>query len=303
MLKRTVPIEYVSRSPYRPIAPLPSPDALAAFVTDPHYAPPVVRDAPARHGLFELLLGEATWRLLQAAGHHTIDVRVLANVDDDLAKTISGSDARSDGATPAQSAAPARPARGRDACASRLAIGAAINALIADGDMRLNAAAARFGLSATEAAHYRRVLTLPEAVLALGRGGHLSFGQLRALARIAEHEARAIQLAREIVGAARGTRYRRASSMTVRQIEQRVAQILSDLRGSAPRRDGATRISTGDTPENRIEERRLTEACGHTCTIRYDPKSTTGWISIRFCDLDDYEAVADLIAPRPHEFD
>lgn len=308
MLKRNVPIELVLRSPYRPVSPPAPPREVAAFLRQGRrYDPLVVREA-VQPGAYELLIGESTWRLLQAAGIHTADVRVVQGVDDELAKSMSRSDAQADAPGPAETDAPLTSMPGMGSCAAKLSIAEALLALVEDGDMRPTTAAARFGLSASEAAHYRRVLTLPDAVLAHGRRGELSFGQLRALSRIAAHGERVKRLAEEIVHAERGGRYRRASSVTVRQVERRVEQVLAEVQGQTPHasRHAKTpdaRAAPSGAPDNRVEEQRLTESCGHVCKIRFDAKSSSGWLSIRFCDLDEYDLVAGIVAPQPTFFD
>lgn len=308
MLKPHVPIELVLRSPYRPVSPPVHPREVAAFLHQGRrYDPMVVRETE-RQGTYELLIGESTWRLLQAAGIHTADVCLMQGVDDDLAKIMARSDAQADAPGGGGSDAPLTKMPGMGSCAAKLSIAEAILALTEEGEMRLTAAAGRFGLSATEAAHYRRVLTLPDAVLAHGRRGDLSFGQLRALSRLAAHGERVKRLAEEIVRAERGSRYRRASSMTVRRIEQRVQQVLAEVQGQMPpssrhAKPPDTESNPSGAPDNRVEEQRLTESCGHVCKIHFDAKSTSGWLSIRFCDLEEYDLVAGIIAPQAPYFD
>ena len=313
-----VPIDLVVRSPYRSVAPSPSESDLEQFrKNDPE--PCIVRKIP--DGRFEILVGEAAWRLVQAASLHTIKVRILEGVDDRAAANLAKKDAVSDQVLLTSAFAHLNLENRERNCAEKLLVARQIEAACSEPGTSRSAAGKRFGLSPSEVSHYLRVLKLPEAVRNYGMSGQMSFAQLRALSRISNIPSKVEEIALQIVKAARGLRYRRASSVTVRDIERLVdAVIHSDSAGQGADEDekeGASQTLNTDASQTSglqaeyvrgdsnicAAERKLTDSCGHRVEIDFDPRTKSGWLRIRFGNLDEYEAVSDLIAPTYEDFE
>lgn len=300
-----VPIEHIYRSPHRPLAPTPDPAALAAWLDNP-----ALRDRvlvrPRRLGGYELLVGEFSWRLAQAAQFDTLSARVLKPVDDGLAQQLAALDAYQDTARlPGTTVGAGHlPWCGR----AKLAIARAIRVLRQEQRWSLTAAAELFGLSRAEGAHYLRVLTLPVPVLDLIEQGALSFGQARALARLTAWPERARVLAQK-VAALPGTPARtRRRPYSVREVERLVAEILrreetaahdadagiGTRAGLTGRMAGQVKHASGDLLR---AERLLTERCGFPVQIDFDLHSGQGRIMVRFASLDEFQTIAELLAP------
>lgn len=302
---RVIPIEHVYRSPYRSIAPAPGLCALAAWL-DNDDPGGVVLVRPRVPNGYELLLGEFAWRLAQAARHETLSARVLEHADDGLAQQLAALDAQQDAERFPDAAAPAGdlPWCGR----AKMAMARAIRVLRTEQQWSLSAAAGLFGLSRAEGAHYVRVLTLPVPVLELVDQGALSFGQARALARIAPWPEHARLLAHK-VAARPGTPARaRRRPHSVREVERLVAATLRQLEGvdqdrgaevrvPASRASAAVRPSRTASQDLARTERILTECCGFPVQIDFDPRSLRGRLILRFASLDEFQALAERLVP------
>lgn len=139
---------------------------------------------PQRLGGYELLVGELTKRLAQATRCDTLSVRVLEPVNEEIAQQLAALDAHQDAKrlTGAAVGAEHLPWCSR----AKMMSARSIRMLRKEQNWSLTADAELFGLSRAEGAHYLRVLTLPSPVLDLIDQGALSFGQARALARLAK---------------------------------------------------------------------------------------------------------------------
>lgn len=300
-----VPIEHIYRSPHRSLAPTPDPAALAAWLNNP-----ALRDRvlvrPRQPGGYELLVGEFSWRLAQAARFDTLPARVLQPVDDGLAQQLAALDADQDTARlPGTTVGAGHlPWCGR----AKLAIARAMRVLRAEQRWSLTAAAELFGLSRAEGAHYLRVLTLPAPVLDLIEQGALSFGQARALSRLTAWPERARVLAHK-VAALPGTPARaRRRPYSVREVERLVAEILrreeavaqagdagiGKCAGLTGRMAGQVKHASGDLGRT---ERLLTERCGFPVQIDFDPRTGHGRVMVRFASVDEFQTVAELLVP------
>lgn len=282
-----LPIDLILRSPYRAVAPAPSATEVARFLDEPEdYAPVFVRRLSGDR--YELLAGEFVWRLAQAAGLHTLLVRVLDGIDNEDAAVLARMDATSETAKLLEG--------GVGACAQKLLLAARIKAELSDTGDTQEEVGRRYGLSQGEVSYHLRVLRLPEEVLRLGRSGELSFSQLRRLSRLPPGRAAdALELAHQVVNASRGTRYRRASSVTVEELDRRVSVALGDGGQAAvgPQTAGSRRKD----PDIERQERALTDRCGHEVEIDFDPQTASGWVRVRYNSLDEFDLVSDLIAP------
>ncbi|WP_295447562.1 hypothetical protein [uncultured Thiodictyon sp.] len=303
--ERKIPVEQVHRSPYRPVALVPGPSAIAAWLLNPDaHNNVLVRRRPK--GGYELLVGEFDWRLAQAARCDTIRVKVLDRADDGLARQLATLDADQDlkHLPHAATHEGVLPWSG----AGKLVIARAIQLLNKEKGWSLTESARLFGLSRTEGAHYVRVLTLPSKVLDLLAKGSLSFGQARALSRLSAWPTTALLLATK-VAALPGTPARaRRRVCSVREVERRVSKAIlqleqdnwngeSDVGKKAKERDahsGSTDRASGDL---RRAEMLLTDHCGFPVRIEFDAKSHTGRLVLRFASVDEFHVLADLLAP------
>jgi len=302
---RVIPIEQVYRSPFRAIAPAPGPSALAAWLEDGAPRDGVLVRPRIPNG-YELLLGEFTWRLAQAARRETLSARILEHADDGLAQQLAALDAQQDTQRlpDAIAAAGHLPWCGQ----AKMAMAHAIRVLRTERHWSLTAAAALFGLSRAEGAHYVRVLTLPAPVLELVEQGALSFGQARALARLAPWPEHARLLAHK-VAARPGTPARaRRRPHSVREVERLVAETMLQLEGvdtnqgagegvPASRARAGTGHSRYAAQDLARTERILTEGCGFPVQIDFDPRSLRGRLILRFASLDEFQTLADRLVP------
>lgn len=292
----SVPIDLVVRSPYRTVAPSPNASDIERFQQNDQ-EPILVRIIPESR--YEILVGEAIWRAAQAVGLHTISVRIMDDVDDTVAASLAAKDAISDSAGSGSTLSRAYTEPRAVNCGGKLLIARQIESACQLPGTSKSAVAQQFGMSLSEVSHYLRVLRLPERIRNYGLSGQLSFGQLRALSRLAHKPDRAEALARKIIQAARGTRYRRSSSITVRKLEQLVnAEIHGADKQSPSHMQPSQPSYMRGNSDIAIAERKLTDSCGHRVEIDFDPKTKSGWVRIQFHDLDDYETVSDMIEPR-----
>ncbi len=300
-----IPTEHIYRSPYRLLAPSPDPSTLAVWLESRELRDRVLV-RPRTLGGYELLVGEFTWRLAQAARCATLSARVLKPVDEELAQLLATLDAHQDAAQHPGTTAGAGhlPWCGR----AKMAIGRAIRVLRKEQNWSLTAAAELFGLSRTEGSHYLRVLTLPTPVLDLIDQGSLSFGQARALSRLAEWPECARVLAYK-AAAIPGTPARaRRRPHSVREMERLVADALKKLNsdelpdgmgvgGSAGRiglATGPTRHASSDLART---ERILTERCGFPVRIDFDQRRLHGRLIIHFTSIDDFQTLSERLVP------
>lgn len=301
---RAIPIEYIHRSPYRTLAPAPGPAAVAAWRGTDEQHGVLVR--PLILGGYELLVGEYAWRLAQAAQCETLWARIIELPDEGLAQQFATLDAHQDAE---RRPGALTPSGHLPWCSgAKLAIARTIRTLRSEQHWSLTAAASVFGLSRTEGAHYVRVLTLPEPVLGLIDQGALSFGQARALARLAHWPEHARLLAHK-VAALPGTPARgRRRPHSVREVERLVAETLQQRDGDALTsamedrgRVGRTGVGKGVTRHASSDlartERILTERCGFPVQIDFDPRTHRGRIVVAFGSIDDFQTLAERLVP------
>ena len=306
--ERKIPVEQVHRSPYRPVALVPGPSAIAEWLINPDaHNNVLVRRRP--QGGYELLVGEFDWRLAQAARCDTIRAQVLDKADDGLARRLATLDADRDLKHLPQAATHegVLPWSGK----GKLVIARAIHLLNRERNWSLTESARLFGLSRTEGAHYVRVLSLPADILDLLNRGSLSFGQARALSRIA-HRPTQVRLLAVKVATLPGTPARaRRRSCSVREVERLVADALQPLtredRNADPlvgevaahrdRREVSRRHGSADL---RRTERLLNEGCGFPLHIEFDTRSQRGHLVLEFRSIDEFQTLAELLAPGIH---
>ena len=261
---------------------------------------------PQRLGGYELLVGELTKRLAQATRCDTLSVRVLEPVNEEIAQQLAALDAHQDAKrlTGAAVGAEHLPWCSR----AKMMIARSIRVLRKEQNWSLTADAELFGLSRAEGAHYLRVLTLPSPVLDLIDQGALSFGQARALARLAKWPERSRVLAHK-VAALPGTPARaRRRSHSVRVVERLVADTLRQANedemarqaGAGERlgRPGVTAAPTRHASRDLTRaERILTERSGFPVQIDFDPRSLHGRLVVRFASLDEFQTLAERLVP------
>ena len=303
--ERTIPVEHIHRSPYRTVALAPGPSAIAARLLNPDaHNNVLVRRRP--QGGYELLVGEFDWRLAQAARCDTIRAQVLDRADDGLARQLATLDADQDlkHLPHAATHEGVLPWSGE----GKLLIARAIQLLNKEKGWSLTESARLFGLSRTEGAHYVRVLSLPADILDLLNRGSLSFGQARALSRIAHRPAQ-VRLLAVKVATLPGTPARaRRRSCSVREVERLVADalqppalgdsnavlLLGGVTAPGDRREVSVRHGSADL---RRTERLLNEGCGFPVHIEFDTRSQRGHLVLEFRSIDEFQTLAELLAP------
>jgi len=221
--------------------------------------PLVVRPRPGKDGYF-LIAGERRWRAAQRAGLHEVPV-VVYDLDTQLAfeRALVDNLQRAD--------------------LGPLEEAAAYQRLIDEFDLTQEQVADRIGKDRSTVANSLRLLKLPVAVRQLVEDGKLQMGHARALLGL--DDAAAIErAARTVVD----------KQLSVRATEQLVKAARSPDKAAAK---PAGRVQKSASVRD-LEER-LTRSLGGPVSIREDVASKSGWIELRYHDLDHLERVLDRL--------
>ena len=253
---RRVPIDQIHPNPDQPRRRFVETalDELAASIREKGVIQPlIVRPDPIRPGQFQIVAGERRWRASQQAQLHELPV-VVRDFDDTevLEVAIIENVQRAD--------------------LNALEEALAYRQLIDRFGHTQDKLAQALGKSRSHIANMMRLLSLPEEIQDLVRGGQLSAGHARALLTAADP----MGLARKAV----------ANGWSVRDVEKqakgRTGATPNAQRRAAKRKDADTAALESD----------LSAAIGMPVSIEYDPASGEGRISIKYKDL---QALDDLV--------
>ncbi|MBI4064170.1 MAG: ParB/RepB/Spo0J family partition protein [Elusimicrobia bacterium] len=147
-------------------------------------------------------------------------------------------------------------------------LGAAVERMSREFEMTHEEIGAFLGMSRPRITNLLRLLDLPPQIKEYLAAGHLNEGQARALLGIENEEERS-RLAKEIAEDGR--------LMTVRDLERRAKK---------PRRKDADLVAV---------EQGLEKSLATQVKIRFNGKKKSGWISIRFTNLEHFENLHDRL--------
>jgi ParB family chromosome partitioning protein len=137
------------------------------------------------------------------------------------------------------------------------------------------------GKDRTTIANMLRLLQLPEAVRKLLQEGHLTMGHAKVLLGL-EDSAKITSLAHEIV----------KDGLTVREIEQRLRELVGPRTGKKP---GRPKARDRQSPELKRIEDRLRRFLQTDAAIKVGSRNR-GTLTIHFYSADDLERLLDLLA-------
>ena len=259
-----LPIKDIKPNPFQPRKTV-DPTALEELVSSIRQAgllqPVVVRRA---NGAYELIAGERRLRACQQLGWERIPA-VQRDADDRTLLTLALiENLQRDDLSPVDEA------RGYER-------------LIAEFNLAQQDVADAVGRDRSTVANALRLLKLPEAVLDMLHGGHLSVGHARAL--LALEDPRIVtNLAREAV----------AQDLSVREVEDRVRG------GRAPERRPRMKRGMGAAPEVRRVEDALRRRLGTDVRVSLRAKGK-GQIHVSFYSNDDLARLLELILGAPFD--
>jgi len=227
-------------------------------------SPILVRPARAGKGKYEILAGERRWRAARMAG--LTDIPALVREADDaealevaLLENLQRADLN-----------PVEEASG-------------YHLLIEDHGFTQERLSQRLGKARSTVANALRLLTLPDAVQALVRGGGLSAGHARALAALSA--AKAESIAKAAV----------AKGLSVRDVERLAGE--SSPAAKKKKRGQVNRAGvTTLTPELTDVESRLRFALATRVAIH--PSAAGGTIEIRYAGDEELQRIVDTICPE-----
>ena len=261
-----LPIHDIKPNPFQPRKTV-DPTALEELVSSIKQAgllqPVVVRRAPANGG-YELIAGERRLRACQQLGWERIPA-VQRDADDRTLLTLALiENLQRDDLSPVDEA------RGYER-------------LIAEFKLAQQDVADAVGRDRSTVANALRLLKLPEDVLEMLHGGHLSVGHARALLAIEDPRV-VTNLAREAV----------AQGLSVREVEDRVRG------GRAPERRPRMKRGMGAAPEVRRVEDALRRRLGTDVRVSLRAKGK-GQIHLSFYSNDDLARLLELILGEPFD--
>ena len=220
--------------------------------------PVVVRRA--RHGRFELIMGERRWRACQLAGVEIIPAIVRETSDDELLRNALIENLHREQLNPLEEAA-------------------AYQQLLDDFSVTHEELARRIGRSRPHISNTIRLLSLPPAVQKRVAAGVLSAGHARALLSVEDADAQD-ELARRIV----------AEGLSVRAVEEIVAV---GARPAQKSREPGTKAPVA--PALRDLADRLSDAL--ETRVKVELGQRKGKIVVEFATLDDLERIVRTMSP------
>ncbi|MBU8544491.1 MULTISPECIES: ParB/RepB/Spo0J family partition protein [Roseomonadaceae] len=253
---RNVPVEALEPGPFQPRGGMDraSLEELAGSIREHGILQPIlVRPKAGSPGSYEIIGGERRWRAAQAAQLHEVPV-VIRDLGD----------------REAMAAGLVENLQRQDLNALEEAEG--YKRLLEEFGLTQEGLGQSVGKSRSHVANTLRLLTLPDPVRELLRGGVLTAGHARALVGTAEPA----KLAAQIV----------ARGLSVRQAEA--------LAAAPPKTEGAGGPPRPQDPETRALERDLTERLGLKVAVRHQGKG--GEVTIRYRDLDQLDGLVRLLS-------
>jgi len=220
--------------------------------------PVVVRRA--RHGRFELIMGERRWRACQLAGVEIIPAIVRETSDDELLRNALIENLHREQLNPLEEAA-------------------AYQQLLDDFSVTHEELARRIGRSRPHISNTIRLLSLPPTVQKRVAAGVLSAGHARALLSVEDADAQD-ELARRIV----------AEGLSVRAVEEIVA-----LGARPPQKSREPGTKAPVAPALRDLADRLSDAL--ETRVKVELGQRKGKIVVEFATLDDLERIVRTMSP------
>lgn len=258
---RMIPIERIRPNPNQPRRDFGEKDLqdLAASIREKGVIQPLIlRPHPADPSEFEIVAGERRWRAAQIAAIHELPALVRELTDTEVLELAIVENIQRADLNAAEEAMGYRQLMDR----------------FGHTQERL---AEALGKSRSHIANLLRLLTLPEPVLDLLRGGQLSAGHARALITAPNPEA----LARQVVD----------RELSVRQTEQ-LARAASVPLETRPR----PVAGTGKDADTRALEEDLTAHLRLKVSIDHKPGQKSGEVRIRYGSLEELDGLCQLLS-------
>lgn len=257
---QTFPIEALRPNPHQPRRSFESADLeeLTASIREKGVIQPlIVRPHPEAPGSYEIVAGERRWRAAQRAQLHEVPVLVRELSDTEVLELAIIENIQRADLNPLEEALGYRQLMDRF------------------GHTQEKLAEA-LGKSRSHIANLLRLLTLPDAVLELVRGGRLSAGHARALITATDP----VALARQVVD----------RDLSVRQTEALARQA-----AQPPRHSPAPRAPTKDA-DTRALEQDLAAAIGLPVLIQHQSGGQKGELRIRYGSLEELDSLCQLLS-------
>jgi ParB family chromosome partitioning protein len=261
---KSVPISQISRNPYQPRQEF-NTEELAeleeSLKASGLLQPITVRRRPGKDG-FELIAGERRLRAATKAGWKEIPA-IIKEIDDKTILTLALVEnlQRTD--------------------LNPIEEGEGYHQLSKDFALTQQQIAETVGKDRTTIANMLRLLQLPEPVRKLLQEGQLTMGHAKVLLGL-DDPAKIVGLAREIV----------KDGLTVREVEQRLREVVGIRRGKKP---GRPRAIDRQSPELKRIEDRLRRFLQTDATIKVGPRNR-GTVTIHFYSADDLERLLELLS-------
>jgi ParB family chromosome partitioning protein len=256
---RTVPIDRIRPNPSQPRRDFDDRELqdLAASIREKGVIQPLIlRPHPEDAAAFEIVAGERRWRAAQTAGVHDLPAVVRELSDAEVLELAIIENVQRTDLNPIEEAQGYRQLMDR----------------FGHTQERL---AEALGKSRSHIANLLRLLTLPESVLELLRGGKLSAGHARALVTATNPEA----LARQVVD----------RDLSVRQTEQLA-------RAAASRPEPRQARAPGKDADTRALEEDLTASLRLKVTIDHRPGQQAGELRIKYATLEELDGLCQLLS-------
>jgi ParB family chromosome partitioning protein len=245
-------VDLLDPNPFQPRARLrsePLDELIQSIRTHGVLQPLLLRPHPSKPGRFQIVAGERRWRAAQAAGLHEVPATVRPLSDQDTAAAALVENLLREGLDPIEEAE-------------------GFSRMIREFSYTQDALATIVGKSRSHIANTLRLLTLPEGVRELVRGGQISAGHARALVGHPAPE----QIVARIL----------AEDLSVRGTEALVAR---EQRQRAKPPEAANPHRT----DIAALERRLSEQLGLRVVIQHGPRG--GTLRIHYETLDQLDSV------------
>lgn len=267
---RRLPVAALLPNPDQPRRDFP-PDRmeeLAASVREKGVLQPlIVRPAPGSPGRYQIVAGERRWRAAQAAQVHDVPVVIRELTDTEVLEIAIIENIQRADLNPLEEATGYRQLMDRF------------------GHTQEKIAQA-LGKSRSHIANLLRLLSLPDEVLAMLRGGKLSAGHARALVGRED----AVVLARSIVE--RGLSVRQAEDLA-RKPADPSGRTKPATHGRSTEKDADTRAIEGD----------LSAALGMAVVIDHEAGTNEGVLRIRYKSLEDLDFLCRALSSLPERGD
>jgi ParB family chromosome partitioning protein len=262
---RSVPIDRISANAHQPRQTFAEDELeeLAASIRAKGVLQPlIVRTDPTGPDRFQIVAGERRWRAAQMAGLHEVPVVLREFEDAELLEVAIIENIQRADLNPIEEAE-------------------AYKGLIDRHGHTQEQLATVLGRSRSHVANVLRLVNLPEEIIAMVRSGDLTSGHARALLTAEQP----VDLAREIV----------ARNLSVRETE-RLAKRRSGTPPSSPTKRRRSVVDEEKDPDTRMLEGDLSATLRMAVTIRHSGAGDGGVLSVRYRDLDQLDALCELLA-------